>query len=409
MPVFTTHLQHMMNPDTPRLSSESSSSNQEHIWVVQDEYEKPQKEMDFPSARLNGKMPRHELRINTYSKTDLHERYMSSEEEPSPSPDSSDAESTHSEELKHKSSVRVLATQESVSDLSSSEVESKTAIAVAMPIVAYGRPKLIDITNIAPMQKRKRTIKQPVAPSAALNKQTLARKISTATIDETKPFIADEAAEVVVPADKATTITHKQAAMAAKRMQPTRTPSSAPESWLPVEEEEEDHKNTTLDSNEREYFFPSDADYEPYSLEPPHPTPTPSCLSNLHPQQQQQQSTPPPTQTHTRKRNNSNPFNTLVNTASLGKNVARTWSIAKKGVSSHHHHHHHHGSFSSSSTAQIALQSPSPSVSSFSQHTYQPERQITKKPKMVARGANEREEGFVLPPCPLGGPGVAVA
>ncbi|KAL8711741.1 MAG: hypothetical protein Q9220_003912 [cf. Caloplaca sp. 1 TL-2023] len=380
----------MMHPDAPRMSSESSNSNQEHIWLVQNEYEKPQKEMDFPSARLNGKMPRHDLRIHTYSKTDLHERYMSSEEEPSPSPDSSDAESTHSEELKHKSSVRVLAAQESLSDLSSNEIESKPAIAVAMPIVAYGRPKLIDITNIAPMQKRKRTIKQPVGPSSALNKQTLARKISTATIDETKPFIANEAAEVVVPADKAAVITHKQVALAAKRMQPTRTPSSAPESWLPVEEE-------ASTNNEREYFFPGDADYEPYSLEPPHPAPrTPSRLSHLQPQQQQQPRSATPT--HSRKRNNSNPFNTLVSTANLGKGVARTWSIAKKGVG------HHGSSLSSSSTSSVAqiAQSPQASVSTFSQHTYQPERQITKKPKMVARGANEREDAFVLPPCPQG-------
>ncbi|KAL9609410.1 MAG: hypothetical protein Q9204_009153, partial [Flavoplaca sp. TL-2023a] len=126
MPVFTRR-QHIMS-DTPRTSSESST--QEHIWLVQDDFETPRKAMDFPTANLNGKLSRHDLRINPYSKPDLHERYMSSEEEPSPSPDSSDAESTASDELKHKSSSRVLApAEESSIDLSIVESDATTATA----------------------------------------------------------------------------------------------------------------------------------------------------------------------------------------------------------------------------------------------------------------------------------------
>ncbi|KAI4242294.1 MAG: hypothetical protein L6R42_011055, partial [Xanthoria sp. 1 TBL-2021] len=199
MPVFTCR-QHNMS-DTPRTSTDSST--QEHIWLVQEDFEKPQKAMDFPSANLKSKMSRHDLRISPYSKSDLHERYMSSEEEPSPSPDSSDAESTASDELKHKSSSRVLApTEETPLDLSSIESDTTTAIAVAMPIVAYGRPKLIDITNLAPIHKRKRTIKQPVGPSTTMAKQTLTRTISTPRLTENKPFIANEAAEMVLPTEK---------------------------------------------------------------------------------------------------------------------------------------------------------------------------------------------------------------
>ncbi|KAL9598286.1 MAG: hypothetical protein Q9219_004587 [cf. Caloplaca sp. 3 TL-2023] len=360
MPVLTRR-QHILS-DTPRSSTDSS--NQDQFWIMQDNYEKPQKEMEFPSASLNGKMSHHDLRINTYPKPDLHERYMSSEEEPSPSPDSSDAESTHSEELKHKSSARVLPAEESPLDLSSVESDVQTETAVAMPIFAYGRPKLIDITNLAPMQKRKRAIKQPVGPSSTLNKQSAVRQIIAAKTDEKKPATTTEAA---VPLEKAAEIARKQAAMVAnKRLRgggntqnPRTTFSSAPETWLPAEEEQ----NPTAD-DEREYHFPSDRESEPIRPATPRYS--------------------------TRKSNNSsNPF-TIVNTATIGKGITRTWSIAKKGVS-----HHHHSSSSSASSTSVNSHGMPP------QFTHPPERQVTKKPKMIARGANEREESLVLPPFPL--------
>ncbi|KAL8868466.1 MAG: hypothetical protein Q9174_004974 [Haloplaca sp. 1 TL-2023] len=363
MPVFTRR-QHIMT-DTPRASIESAT--QEHIWVVQEEYERPQKEMDFPTAGLSSKMPRNDLRIHTYSKPDLHERYMSSEEEPSPSPDSSDAESTHSEELRHKSSSRVLATEEEAPiDLAALESDSETAVAVAMPIVAYGRPKLIDISSLAPMQKRKRAIKQPIAPSSTMNRQTLSHKVSNISA-ENKPFAANEAAEMTVPAEKLAIIAQKQAAMAAnkrlKEQQLLQTPrpsvvSSAPDSWLPEEEEED---TSTIADDEREYHFPSDPSEPLDSLDVPTminpPRPSPSRLSTRSSQ----------TTITTRKRTNSNPF-AMVNTTSLGKGITKTWSIAKK----------------------VSTSSGSSSQSS--------DRQLNKKPKMIARGASEREEGLVLPP-----------
>ncbi|KAI4207450.1 MAG: hypothetical protein LQ346_000579 [Caloplaca aetnensis] len=382
MPVLTRR--HQMRTETPRSSTESS--NQEQIWLVEEDFEKPQKEMDFPSASLTTKTSRQNLRLNTYSKGDLHDRYMSSEEEPSPSPDSSDAESTHSEELKHKSSSRVLG-DETCLDLSALESDPQTAIAVAMPIVAYGRPKLIDITSLAPMQKRKRAIKQPVAPSSTLTKQQTLNRTKTAE-ENHKPFIANEAVQMAVPLEKVADIARKQLTMAASRRlkeeqqqqkKQQRAPvSSAPASWLPIEEDEQHHDHTTDD--EQDSWFPSDRDpYGPYDLEPI--------------QLRRTQHNP----IFQRKRNNSNPF-TIVNSATLGvgRGLTRTWSIAKKGVGQH---------ASSSSASSFVRPSSSHSRgerSGFEQKTYQSmERQITKKPKMVARGANEREEGLVLPPCPF--------
>ncbi|KAI4180454.1 MAG: hypothetical protein L6R41_007231 [Letrouitia leprolyta] len=375
MPVITRH-QHILS-DTNRSSTDSSA--QEYTWVVHEDYEKPQKEMDFPSAGLHNKMARHGFKINTYSKSDLHDRYMSSEEEPSPSPDSSDAESTRSEELKHKSSARILATEEAVNDLSSNETEAEAdatiEIAVAMPIVAYNRPRLIDITNLAPMQKRRRAIKQPIAPSS---KQSMIRTpVPTKTV-QNKPSIPNESTEASVPLEKAAEIARKQITVVTnKRLKEERvkralTPvSSAPDSWLPVEEEP-----TPSTDDGREYHFPSDErDFEPYS-------PQTSTA-------RQQYSGPT-----TRKRNNSNPF-TIVNNTSIGKGLNRTWSFAKKGVV-------HHASISSlSSSSAASYIPPQQQQATFQQTTYQPERQISKKPKMIARGANEREESLVLPPCPF--------
>ena len=67
---------------SPRNSADSDDTLREHIIILGDDYEKPQKEMDFPSAKLvhisNNKM-KNSLRINTQPKTELHERYMSSE------------------------------------------------------------------------------------------------------------------------------------------------------------------------------------------------------------------------------------------------------------------------------------------------------------------------------------------
>ncbi|KAL8908333.1 MAG: hypothetical protein Q9207_000861 [Kuettlingeria erythrocarpa] len=374
-----------MGTERPRSSTESSS--QEQIWLVDEDFEKAQKEMDFPSASLTDKTSQHKLRLNTYSKGDLHDRYMSSEEEPSPSPDSSDAESTHSEELKHKSSSRVLG-EETCLDLSALDSDPQTAIAVAMPIVAYGRPKLIDITSLAPMQKRKRAIKQPVAPSSTLTKQQTLNRTKTAEENQ-KPFIANEAVQMAVPLEKAADIARKQVTVAASRRlkeeqqqqkKQQRTPvSSAPASWLPIEDDEQHQVHTTDD--ERDSWFPSDRDpyYGPYDLE------------LIQPRQPQH------SPMFQRRRNNSNPF-TIVNSATLGvgRGLTRTWSIAKKGVGQH---------ASSSSASSSARPSSSHSRGErpvFEQKTYQSmERQITKKPKMVARGANEREEGLVLPPCPF--------
>ncbi|KAI4163693.1 MAG: hypothetical protein LQ342_002727 [Letrouitia transgressa] len=375
MPVLTRR-QHVVHrkTDSPRASTDSNGSEKEHIWIVEEDYEKPQKEMDFPPGKLGNKMPRHELRINTFSKTDLHDRYLSSEEEPSPSPESSDdnaseqseEEEEEEEELTHKTSSNKLIADSSdqVLDLSTVEpLEIAAEIAVAVPIVAYGRPKLIDITNLAPMQKRRRNIKPPVAPSSILTKNggVAARSIPPIT-DENAPFVAHEAEELVIPT------TSKNAAMSVRqRMKASQISiSSAPDSWLP-----EDGGPTTDD----EHYFPDidavalqQGPYNPYSLEQPAAILSSSNIIIT-----------PNTRHSNRRRNNSNPFN------AVSTGLTRTWSLTKKHAQS-----------------QRQRQQTQ-------QHHQAGERQLMKKPKMIARGANEREETPVIPPFPFEGSEIAVA
>jgi len=309
-----------------RNSSDSDDTLREHVVIVRDEYEKPRKEMDFPSAKLvnvSNVKPKNSLRINTYSRSELHDRYMSSEEEPSPSPDSEDS---HDEELKHKPSAKL----EDPIDLSAA-TESKAEIAIAVPILSLGRPKLVDITNLAPMHKRKRRIpKSQLSHSTAKVPPTRLATVS----DENNPLPANKAAMMVAspPPPKPTTILKR------KESKPLMT---VPESWLPDDEaltSGDEHFIPRLDVRRT----PSYHDYDPYSLEPPRLAASPKGSVS---------------------RARGNPGHVPASKHPSGwKGLTRSLSLAKK------------------------------------QHSHQ---QVTKKPKMVARGANEREGPLVIPPFPF--------
>ena len=309
-----------------RNSADSTDTLVEHVVIVGDNDTKPQKEVDFPSATLvnvSSATSKTNLRINTYSKSELHDRYMSSEEEPSPSPD---GEGIHEEELKHKPSARF----EDPLDLTTA-TESKAEIAIAVPILSLGRPKLVDITNIAPMQRRKQRI-----PKSQMSH--MASKIPPvrmmALSNENTPFPANEAADVVTSPPPP----NSNPVLKRKESRPLLT---APISWLPEDEapaSEDEHYFPGLDIRRT----PSYHDYDPYSLEPPRLAASPrGSVSRAR-----QNSGPPPANNH----------------SSGWKGLTRSLSLAKR------------------------------------QHSHQ---QAAKKPKMVARGANEREGPLVIPPFPF--------
>ena len=320
-----------------RPSIESNDPMGDQLWVLDEAHEGS----NLPSTTI-GRVPskkdtQNSLRINTYSKTDLHDRYMSSEEEPSPSPDS-DTESN--EELGHKVPDKVVeATTEPVT---ADEYEAE--IAIAVPILAM-RPKLVNITNLAPMHKRKRTEKSAHSRSAVKN---AALRMPTIT-DENKPFVALEATKVATSEERLS-----------KRKDSLR--SLAPDSWLPddgvhivqgEEDEEDEHYFPDLELRKA----PTYDDYDPYSLCPPRLSPRNSYNS-----------TSKKPGSVARARNNSNPPITMN---SGWKGLTRSMSLARK------------------------------------QTNHRVDHQVSKKPKMIARAANEREESLIIPAFPFG-PGKTV-
>ena len=331
MPVLQRRQQALAPRQAASNRDSTDSLEREHLWVVEEDYEQAQEEMDVSTAKLRRQAPgqksRNTLRINTRRDAELHERYLSSEEEPSPSP--SENIENHDQKVTQKSSE---INANDTLDLSKI-TESKAEIAVAVPIMAIGRPKLIDITNLAPMHKRKR-VSQPLTP-VSVNKKVASKVSSTDT--ENMPSLVRDSADVLIP---------KRKPIAPKR-QDSLPSMQAPDSWLPEDVPE------PLDVDEH-YFpigvrpTPSYRDYDPYSLEPPRLSRTNSPTSSKE---------------IIRARVNSNP--PLAINAARFKGLTRSLSLAKR------------------------------------QDAQRQQRQIVKKPKMVARGANEREDMLVIPPFPF--------
>ena len=318
----------------PNIDNDDSMGDQ--LWVVDEVYERPDKETDLSSTAAGGIIStmdtQKHLRINTYSKADLHYRYMSSEEEPSPSPDS-DTEGNE-EEFKHKLPQKMAET--TTEPVTADDYEAE--IAIAVPIIAM-RPKLVDITKLAPMHKRKRIERPTLSRSAMKN---AAHRVPP-VCDGTQPFIAHEIAKVATPEERLP-----------KRNDSLR--SLAPDSWLAddgvhiVHEEEEEDEHYFPDLELRK--APTYNDYDPYSLSPP----------RLSPRNSYNKTNKKPGSV-ARARNNSNPPITMN---SGWKGLTRSMSLAK------------------------------------TQALHRRDHQFSKKPKMIARAANEREETLVIPAFPFG-------
>ena len=326
------HRQPVLGPQQLANASSSAGSNGamgDPLWVVDEAYERPEKES---ASTITGNVPyrmdtQKHLHIKTYSKADLHDHYMSSEEEPSPSPDS-DTERNIDELTRKIPKQMVEAKSEPVI---ADEYEAE--IAIAIPIVAM-RPKLVDITNLAPMHKRKR-IEKPVL-SRSVGKNAALR--SPTVTDATKPSVATPKEGLSKRKDSLRPLT--------------------PDSWLPnddvrivqeEEEEEERDERRLPDLDLRK--APTYDDYDPYSLSPPHLSPRNSYnTTNKRPG------------SVARARYNSNP---PINMNNGWKGLTRSMSLAKR-------------------------------------QTHRADRQVSKRPKMIARPANERQEPLKIPAFPVG-------
>ena len=380
MPVLTRtqHTLSLQDSAEGRTSTDSNDTMGDELWFVTAEYDGSRKELSFPSPPL-GKTPSrkdslHNLSINTYPKVDLPERYNSDEEEPSPSTDTSETASVceevheeeeeegEEEELKHKSVQKHLDEEEE--DIIIYE-DYSAEVAVAVPIMIMGPPKLVDISNLAPIQRRKRTINHcTLQRSAVKNAGALASRSPTPMApSRSAPVVPSDENALPSEVSTPTTVEHLP-----KRQDslPDLT-RFVPDSWLP-----EDNSETIFEAVEEQddlYFpaldvrpSPTYNDYDPYSLNPPSLSPRNSHSYKSSPKSP---SFPSPLLKKqpgsiARARKNSNPPSAANNGG--WKGLTRTLSMAKRQEASH------------------------------------PQ---AKKPKMIARGPTEREEMPTIPPFPF--------
>ncbi|MCJ1416360.1 hypothetical protein MMC32_002695 [Xylographa parallela] len=298
MPVLSRRqpLLDLRSKSTGSITPPDDDSIKAPLWLLAGEvFEAPQKEMAFtssvPARQLKPRLKsRSNLRLST--QTSLHERYQSSEEEASPSPEdyaSSTDESTLSQPAEAtKTTTEPIDLGIEVSSDTDDEFDalpttlSEPTMAVTMSIVNAGRPKLISIAALAPMQKRKRTALTPVSISTVRLNTSVSAAIPTSPTSPSPPR---------------------------KRSNTVRVTTIAPTTWLPKEAQNEPEENMSLSEEEEaedllhagesdsvytshtglnslsthreeELYFPAEpsptsptpttyAEYDPYSLDPP--------------------------------------------------------------------------------------------------------------------------------------------
>jgi len=254
----------------------SISKNKDHrpeainepLWM----FSESEGEMDIPAKNpartFTRQLSKADLHIDTYAEPELHDHYLSSEEEPSPSPDSL--------RISHDGGLEQGMTMESViedtfedtledtledpldqSGSFDSESESESEIAVAVPMTSVGRPRLVNIIKLAPMQSRKRN-SSAEQPLPQLLHKRIAALYALSEAEPRTPCPTNEATELIVP----------------KRE--SRLSTSYPKSVIAEEENaesvdcEERFDCSTLERRPSSCY----SAYDPYYLEPPHLVPS---------------------------------------------------------------------------------------------------------------------------------------
>ena len=365
MPILTRRPQGPSRIQTrsARNSTDSTDSMKEPLWVVDDDdndddEEKPQKEMDLAAASfgnmLHAKKSRANLRIETYTPSDLHDRYLSSEEEPSPAP----SEDAHPDAEVEPASLEVL--EDECPELT--DPDYKAEIVIAIPVVAYGRPKLIDITNLAPMHKRKRSTQSASLPPLDAIKPAV-RAASATTTDENRPGEPKDLAHPTTTVDKKRPRLQRKANVS----------MPAPESWFPEDDpltmaEDVQHFFPSLDIR----LTPSYGDYEPFCLQPPNLGPSSHNASSSRPGGGRGSASHSPSSSSVKPTSSSSSSSSSLKGLGLGR----------------------------------AISKPPPGARGRREASDRPSS--TKRPKAVTRRSSERDSIPPIPPFPAG-EAVAVA
>jgi hypothetical protein len=335
----------------------------DHLWVVDEGHEKPPDDMDSRPVKIPSRQKRPStLKISTYRKADLSDRYGSSEEEPSRS--SLEKMSSHEDETESKPG-------EPFGDDDALDVEQsefKPELAIAIPILVLGPPKLIHIADLAPMHKRKRSFaKSPILPAG----KKLATRASLSVGEKRRSFSVDANIEPSVTFGK----------QALKRKESF--PKTAPLSWFPdlapprvgagspglhdlymnPKPRQADRGSRSPGSSRlvklRKDPGRQSTEIPPTTFSPPSPSPPKS------PQTPKSPSTP------------------------SWRGLTRSISLMRR------------------QSMQFPLPLKQPILQPTDQATYHHDRQhhsakpLIPKAKMIPRGANEREEAPIIPPFPF--------
>ena len=227
--------------------ADSTEDDNDHVWILSDADEHSAEIHYVPgplSKRPSRKSSRSNLKISTLSQPDPLERYASSEEEPSPSPVSDTASVCGEDDTDERTQD-----QEEENEIQFEEKyeqhteEFKAEIAIAVPIMAIGRPKLIDIANLAPMHKRKRSNSDKISLARILAKNAI-EQTATMPKENVAPSTEQSDAETS-PLDSIRTKT-----------------SQTPGSW-PVDEE-----NESVAEEDKDYFRSCNISSLPCNLTP---------------------------------------------------------------------------------------------------------------------------------------------
>lgn len=336
-----------------RNSTGSNYSVKDLIWVVEEDHEMPQEETASGLVRIPSRPTSHSnLQVTDPTQTDLPNRDRSSQEARAPSP--LDKRSVD-DEMKSKS------TEISVDDdaLDPDQAEVKPQLAVAIRIQDLGRPKLVDITNLAPMHKRKRSIAKST-PFPALKK--VATQASLRASDTRSSLSVREVVEPQVTS-------YQQARLKRKENFIT----TAPLSWFPEVAPPTVGEGKLLLKELHVVSTPPPRDYDTLSLASSRPSNFPkhggrrlsettSILSLKSPVTPKSPTTP---------KSPSTPS---------WKGLTRSISLIRR--------------------QSMHLQQEQQQQQQQTQQP-QPTKTVPKKPKMISRPANERADAPIIPPFPF--------